>query len=115
MRVPGKPWHEVTVIHPPAVPALEIAAYVAAREGGFWPERGVASRVGIVMVHTEEEGIEGPPGRGAEGEHIEHTYQGSQRADGLGRGLRRCQPLSGLLRSLTRTTAGKSQTETNGG
>jgi hypothetical protein len=66
VRVLREARHHVAVVHVPAVAVGEIAADVAAREGGRGPERLVARGVRVVVVHAEQEGVGRAP-RGNQG------------------------------------------------
>ncbi len=66
MRMARKARHRVAVIHAPAILALEVLADIAARERGGRTLLGIASRVGVLVIDTEQEGVRGFP-RKAEG------------------------------------------------
>src|SRR3954466_2449627 len=62
VRMLRKSRHDVAVIHPPAVFALEILPEVTPRQRGVWSELGVTLRVAVEVVHAEEERIGTNPG-----------------------------------------------------
>ena len=61
VRVVGEPGHVTAVVHPPAVEALEVLAELAPLERHRRPRHLVARRVGVVVVHAEQERIDGRP------------------------------------------------------
>jgi ABC-type multidrug transport system fused ATPase/permease subunit len=61
VRVLRKARHDVAVVHPPAVFAFEVAADRAAGERGGRPQLLVPRRVGVVVVHAEQERIDRLP------------------------------------------------------
>ena len=64
----GKARHHVAVVHPPAVLAFEVAADRAARERRVRAHRRVPRRVRVVVVHAEQERVDGLPGEAQGGD-----------------------------------------------
>src|SRR5690606_29466193 len=62
VRVLREAGHDLAVVHAPAVLRLEVVSERAAGERGGRPHLFVAGRVGVVVVHAEEERVLGPPG-----------------------------------------------------
>jgi len=71
VRVPGEPGHGRAVVHAPAVGAAEVVAEGAAGEGRVGAELRVPARVGVTVVHDEEERVERLPRR-RQGEGLQH-------------------------------------------
>ena len=61
VRVLREARHDAAVIHAPAVLALEVLADVPTGERGHRPELLIARGVRVVVVDTEEKGIDGLP------------------------------------------------------
>jgi hypothetical protein len=57
----GEARHHVAVVHAPAVDALEVGADLPAGERGRGAEVLVALGVGVVVVHAEQERVDGRP------------------------------------------------------
>ncbi len=58
-----KPGHHVAVIHAPAVLAAEVHADMTPGQRGGGGHPFVSRRVGVEVVHTEEEGVGSDPGK----------------------------------------------------
>ena len=75
--------HDVAVVHPPAVPALEVLADGAARERGVGPHPLVAPGVRVVVMDAEQERIVRRP-REAQRRDGEHgVSSGTVRGGGI--------------------------------
>jgi len=60
--VAGEAGHGVAVVHAPAVAPAEVLAHVAAGQRYAGAHVGIAGRVGVVVLHAEQE--RGPRGPG---------------------------------------------------
>ena len=63
MRMRRKAGHGVAVVHAPAVLAAKVLAQIAACERGLRAHHLIARRVGVVVVHAKQKGINGLPGK----------------------------------------------------
>lgn len=63
MRMPGKSRYRITVIHTPAIASREIAADLPASQALGDSLFSIADGVGVIVVHTEQKGVEGLPGK----------------------------------------------------
>jgi hypothetical protein len=71
VRVAGKTRHLLPVVHPPTVGVLKILANGMAGQRSRRPKAAVGLGIGIVVVDTKQEGIEGDPGK-AQGQNFEN-------------------------------------------
>ena len=79
MRVLREAGHDGAVVHAPAVLAREVLADVAPRERRRGPEALVARRVGVVVMHAEEERVGRLPRRPRERADLEDRVRGGGR------------------------------------
>ncbi len=90
MRVLWEARHHAPVVHAPAIAQLEVGSQAPPAQGGGGPELGVALRVGVVVVHAEQEGVARGPGEaqaGGAGDHVTGLRGGAGLGLGLGLGL----------------------------
>lgn len=63
MGMLGKAGHYLTVVHTPAIFAGEVLAQIASGQRGRRSQLVIAGGIGIDVMHTEQEGIDGWPGK----------------------------------------------------
>ena len=76
VRVLREARHLGAVVHPPAVDAGEVGAQLPPRERRVGPEAPVARRVGVVVVHAEQERVDRRPGAPRQRHRLQHDLLG---------------------------------------
>ena len=82
VRVVGEARHVAAVVHPPAVEALEVLAQVPPLERHRRPRHLVARRVGVVVVHAEQERVDRRPLE-PQRHGLEHRVSHARQATGV--------------------------------
>jgi hypothetical protein len=68
--------HDVSVVHAPALLALEVPPDAATLERCRRAQCSVAARIRIIVVHAKQEGVEGRPRWLTQGHDVQHDVTG---------------------------------------